>query len=129
LARTEPSLDLVVLQDAQQLGLGFRREVADLVQEERAAVRLLSGRASRVGEGSFSCPNSSDSKSVAGIALQFTATNGPEARQPIGEARGRRAPSGPRVAFHRTVASGGHRAITRKTSCISRLMPIISLKP
>ena len=34
-------LELTLLQDAQQLGLHFRRDVADLVQEQRAAVREL----------------------------------------------------------------------------------------
>ena len=33
--------DLAVLEHAQQLGLGARRQLADLVEEQRAAVRLL----------------------------------------------------------------------------------------
>ncbi len=35
------TLDLLILQDAQQLGLSFGRQVADLVQEQRPAVGNL----------------------------------------------------------------------------------------
>ena len=36
-SRAAEALELALLQDAQQLGLHFRRDVADLVQEQRAA--------------------------------------------------------------------------------------------
>ena len=40
--RPPPSaIDLALLQDAQQLGLQRRRQLADLVEEQRAAVGLL----------------------------------------------------------------------------------------
>jgi hypothetical protein len=48
--------DLALLEHAQQLRLGAQREIADLVEEQRAAVRQLerAGRAAdRVGEGAF----------------------------------------------------------------------------
>ncbi len=39
--RAAKALELALLQDAQQLGLHFHRDVADLVEEQRAAVRQL----------------------------------------------------------------------------------------
>jgi hypothetical protein len=72
--RAEP-LDLLLLQDAQHLGLRLLAHVADFVEEDRAAIGLLEladlllGGA---GERPFSWPNSSDSISSSGIAAQFT---------------------------------------------------------
>ena len=40
-SRAPEPLELTLLQDAQQLGLYFRRNVADLVQEQRAVMRQL----------------------------------------------------------------------------------------
>ena len=39
--RAAQALELLLLQDAQQLGLQRRRDVADLVEEQRAAVGQL----------------------------------------------------------------------------------------
>ena len=51
---TPDALDLAALERAQQLGLQVQRQLADLVEEERAAVRLLEGapcaRRDRAGE-------------------------------------------------------------------------------
>ena len=40
-ARAADALELLLLEDAQQLRLQLERDVADLVEEERAAVRQL----------------------------------------------------------------------------------------
>jgi hypothetical protein len=66
-----------VLQDAQQLGLQRHRHLAELVEEERAAVgRLEEARlvAVRAVNAPFLWPNISLSSSAPGIAAQFTAT-------------------------------------------------------
>ena len=51
--RVEPeALELALLQDPQQLGLGVHRELANLVEEERAAVgHLEAARQSVRGAG------------------------------------------------------------------------------
>ena len=71
---------LALLQHAQQLHLHRRRRVADLVEEHRAAVRLLEDALAigdRAGErAARTWPNSSDSSSVSVSAPQLTATNG-----------------------------------------------------
>ena len=76
--------ELAVLEHAQQLGLHGRRHVADLVEEERAAVGLLEAAAAPLGaapeNAPFSWPNSSLSTSSAGTAAQFIFTNGPARR-------------------------------------------------
>ena len=66
-----------VLQHAQQLGLKLQRHLADLVEEDRAAV----GRAEQPVRGPAapvkaprSWPNISDSSSSCGIAAQLTGT-------------------------------------------------------
>ncbi len=74
----------LVLQHAQELHLQRERQLADLVEEERAAVRLADQafggaplrRCTRPSRGR----RVRDSISSAGIAPQFTGTNGPEAR-------------------------------------------------
>jgi hypothetical protein len=40
-ARTTQTLELLLLQDSQQLGLQFEREIPDLVEEQRPLVRQL----------------------------------------------------------------------------------------
>ena len=71
---------LALLQHAQHLGLRLGRHVADLVEEDRAAVAPpRTGRARRASapvKAPFSWPNSSLSTSSRLIAAQFTATNG-----------------------------------------------------
>ncbi len=74
------------LQRAQQLRLRVGRHVADLVEEQRAAVGLLEladiARRPAPVKAPFSCPNSSLSISSRGIAAVLTATNGPALRAP-----------------------------------------------
>ena len=73
--------DAARLQRTQQAGLRVCRHVADLVEEQRAAMRLLelAGCCAPPApvKAPFSCPNSSLSTSSRGIAAVFTATNGP----------------------------------------------------
>src|SRR3954453_10735202 len=64
-------LDHPLLQEAQQLGLQPHRQVADLVQEQGAPVRVLDAPRRLLdgpGEGAALWPNSSDSSSGSGIA-------------------------------------------------------------
>ena len=72
---------LAFLQHAQQAGLRLGRHVADLVEEQRAAVGLLElagRRAARAPvKAPVSWPNSSLSISSRGIAAMLSATNGP----------------------------------------------------
>ena len=78
------ALDRPLLQRAQELGLQLDRHVADLVEIERAAVRsssLPSRRSFASVNAPRSCPNISDSRSVAGIAAHETATKGRPARR------------------------------------------------
>ncbi len=74
-------LDLATLHDAQDLGLRGQRQVGDLVEEDDAAMGGLEqpprGSRWRPVNAPPSCPNSSLSISVSGIAEQFTFTNGP----------------------------------------------------
>jgi hypothetical protein len=56
------ALELAFLQHAQQLDLGLERQLADLVQEQRPAVRQLETPlvlSDRARERALSCPNSS----------------------------------------------------------------------
>ena len=69
------ALELAVLEDAEQLRLQVERQLADLVEEDRAAVRLSNAplrRRSAPVNAPFSWPNSSDSMSVSAIAEQST---------------------------------------------------------
>jgi hypothetical protein len=73
-----------VLEHAQDLGLQVERHVADLVEEQRPAVRLLEvprARLRRPVNAPFSCPNSMLSMSCSGIAAQLTGTKGPFLRR------------------------------------------------
>jgi hypothetical protein len=74
-----------LLQHAQQPRLRLHRHVADLVEEQRAALGLLEAAGARVlapVKAPFSWPNSSDSIRSRGIAAMLTATNGPLRRLP-----------------------------------------------
>ena len=78
------ALELSLLKHAEQLDLRRSGYLADLVEEERAAVRLLEAadarrRSAPVNEP-FSCPKSSLSSRVSASAAQCTATNGLSAR-------------------------------------------------
>ena len=69
--------DLPLFQDPQQLHLHIQWQVANLVEENRRAIRPLEPSdllRDRVGVGAFSRPKSSLSINVAGIAAQFTHT-------------------------------------------------------
>ena len=78
------ALELPLLQHAQQLHLHVRRQVADLVEEDRAAVGELetafAGRDSAPVNAPRSWPNSSLSITESGNAATFTFTNGRSAR-------------------------------------------------
>ena len=65
---------MLLLQDAQQLGLQVTVQFADFVQEQRAAVARGRGAAGSAREGAFSCPNISLSISDGESAAQLTAT-------------------------------------------------------
>ena len=73
--------DLAVLHDAQQPHLRRERELADLVEEQRAAVGLLEPALAPASTAPVnapcSWPKSSESISSGGIAPQFTRRNGP----------------------------------------------------
>ena len=77
--RVAEAADRLLLQHAQQLHLEVERQLADLVEEERAAVGLLEEPAA-IGVASvnapFLWPKSSLSRRFSGIAPQLTATKG-----------------------------------------------------
>jgi hypothetical protein len=68
--RAPKPLDSTLFQHAEQLDLDVGRQVADLVEEDRRAIRQLETSV----KAPFSRPNNSLSMSVAGIAAQFTRT-------------------------------------------------------
>ncbi len=76
-------LELALLKEAQQLDLDRERDLADLVEEQRALVGLLEPalalRCAPV-KAPRSWPNSSLSSRVSASAAQCTLTNGPAAR-------------------------------------------------
>ena len=77
---------LALLEHAQQLRLRLHRHVADLVEEERAAVGLLepAGAAGhRAGEGALLVAEELGLDQLARDRRQLTATNGPERRAPV----------------------------------------------
>ncbi len=82
--RTTEPLELAELEHAQELGLRGQRQLADFVEEQRAALRqlepALACRAWAPVKAPRSWPNSSDSNSVSGSAAQFTLTKGCRAR-------------------------------------------------
>ncbi len=74
------ALEGLLLQGAHDLALGFQRHVGDLVEEQRAAMRLLEGAdlARAVGpRRPASVPNSSISSRSGRMVAQFNATKGP----------------------------------------------------
>jgi hypothetical protein len=107
---------------AQKFRLRAARELADLIEEQRAA-------AGRVEEAPVKAPrrlpNSSLSNRSAGSAAQLTATNGPAARE-LSACRARAVtslpvPVSPSIS---TVASAGpYSQIRCLTICIARLSP------
>ena len=86
--------DLAALEHAQELGLQRERQLANLVEEQRAAVGRARRRPARSAcapvKAPRSCPNSSLSRSVSGIAPQSTTTNGPAGAGSGGVERARR---------------------------------------
>ena len=77
------ALERALLEHAQQLGLRLGRHVADLVEEDRAAVRgLEAADAARVGAGERALLVAEELalEELAAIAAQLTATNGPRCR-------------------------------------------------
>ena len=75
--------ELSVLHDAQQPDLCGRRQLANLVEKERAAIGLLEpalAPAGGAGKAPRSWPNSSESISSGATAPQFTRQNGPPRR-------------------------------------------------
>ena len=76
-------LDLLALERAQKTRLQLERQLADLVEEQRAAVRLHERAVARLRapvNAPRAWPNSSLSMSDAGTAAQSNTTNGPCAR-------------------------------------------------
>jgi len=76
LAPAEP-LDRTLLQEAQQLGLQRARQVADLVEEQRALVRrldLADGLLRRAGEGALLVAEQLALEKRLGMAAQLMAT-------------------------------------------------------
>ena len=76
-ARAAETLELTLLQHAQQFRLQLQRDLADFVEKHRAAVRQLEA-ADALRDGAvnapFSWPNSSLSSRPVGIAAQFIFT-------------------------------------------------------
>ena len=133
LRRAEPA-NRAVFEDLQELRLDALRQQAHLVQEERAAVRRLEqarlGLAG-IGEGPRSKPNSSASRSVSGIAAQFSSTSGPVARGPA-RWRARASspfpvPVSPRIRMVGSRRPSAPRASSRPT--VSRTAWIAGLSP
>jgi HSP20 family molecular chaperone IbpA len=120
-AHTADALEAAVLERAQELRLERRVELADLVEEERAAAGELEAsraRRRRPGEGTASWPKSSLSIRLGESAAQSTWTKGPALRPErawtAAAARPFPLPVSPRS---RTVVSAGAtRASRRRTS-------------
>jgi hypothetical protein len=78
------ALEAALLQHAQQAHLHGGADVADLVEEERAAVGQLEAALALLHapvKAPFSWPNSSLSIRFSGSAAQLTLMNGPVARR------------------------------------------------
>ena len=82
--RAADALEGLLLERAQDLRLQRQRQIADFVEEQRAAMRQLelarTCAATAPVNAPFSWPKSSVSSSVSGIAAQLIATNGPSLR-------------------------------------------------
>ena len=75
--------DLAFLQHPQQFDLHARRDLADLVEQERAPVRRLEQSGAvlrRPGEGARDVAKELGLERVSGTAPQLTAMNGPPVR-------------------------------------------------
>src|SRR5690606_14608997 len=85
-ARVAEPPDALLLQDAEQLHLQRQRQLADLVEEERAAVRLLEQArlvARRVGERAAPVPEELALEQVLGDGAAVDRDEGPRpARRP-----------------------------------------------
>jgi hypothetical protein len=78
------TLELPLLEHAQELGLRGQAHLRHLVEEQRAScgeLHLAGLGLGRAGERAALVPNSSDSSRFSGRAAQFSATNGPSARR------------------------------------------------
>jgi hypothetical protein len=123
----------VLLQDAEELGLGLGRKLTDLVEENRPPIGQL--EPARVpgdgpGEGPFSWPNSSLSTRPAGRAAQLTLISGLSRRR-LFEWTARAISSLPVPVSPQTstVASvGATRPTLSKTASRAGLRPMISSK-
>ena len=76
--RAAQPFELLLLNRTQQFRLQFQADVADFIEEERAAVRKLEPAflcTSAPVKAPFSWPNSSLSSSPDGMAAQFILTN------------------------------------------------------
>jgi hypothetical protein len=95
--RPADAVELALLQHAQQAGLRLRRHVADLVEEQRAAVGLLEAagaRSVRAGEGAASRGRTARSRSGrAESPRMLMRDERPAAR--AGRSRAARAPPAP----------------------------------
>ena len=124
LAAAAHARELAVLQHAQQLRLHRRRHVADLVEEERAAVRLLEAAAAAATaapeKAPFSWPKSSLSTSSAGTAAQFIFTKGCSRRGDSSWMA--RATSSLPVPFSPRISTGTSEGAARSTSARSAAM-------
>ena len=125
------AVELAVGEHAQQARLQVGRHVADLVEEQRAALGLLEAPAARACapvNAPRSWPNSSDSSRSFGIAAVLSATNGPAARGLCRcSARATSSLPVPDSPVISTVALDcDSRPMARKTSCIAGAWPIIS---
>jgi hypothetical protein len=90
--RAADALELLLLQHAQQLHLRVERQLAHLVEEERAAVRQLEAADAllqRAGERALLVAEQLALDDARGMAPQFTCTSGRScARLPSWMARG-----------------------------------------
>ena len=124
-------LELALLEDAEDLGLGRQRQLADLVEEDRPAGGALEPAGLLpvgAGEAPRSWPNSSLSIRPSGRAPQLTRTNGPAARSEwrcSAEATSSLpVPLSPTIRTGSSVAAA--RPIALKTSRIAALWPTSS---
>ena len=81
--RAAQALEFALLQDAQEFGLQFERQFADLIQEQRAVVGLLKTPIALLHgarEGAFDMAEQLGFSRFSGSALQLTATMGCAAR-------------------------------------------------
>jgi hypothetical protein len=81
------AVDLALLDGAEQLGLQPHVHLADLVEQQRAAVRLLEladAPGQRAGEGALLVPEQLALQRFSGMAAQLTLMKGFSARRALG---------------------------------------------